>query len=305
MAWSTWAAVPSTVTACRRPTAPSPRTNRYNGKELNEDYGIGLHDYGARWYDAAIGRWTSVDMMADDLMQLDKSPYAYAWNNPVKLTDPDGNCPWCIGAVVGAALDYSIQVGVNLAEGKKLGDALTDVDKKSILISAAAGATGAGLLKNASKLADPKTRKAAEMAVDASVNIVAQAANKGEVDLRETGIAMGLGQAVRTPVKKAVQDGAAETTQQLNKKVDAAKNALNKVQNRNRAGLAPEKASANTSAQRQRLQSIQRNRAAHIRSTNTDAAAAGAVSSGAGQRFINSLLPNTGPTYKTYVEKRD
>jgi RHS repeat-associated protein len=125
---------------------------RYNGKELNEDYGIGLHDYGARWYDAAIGRFTTVDPLADDAMQIDKSPYQYAWNNPVYYTDPDGRCPWCIGAIVGAAVDYGAQVAGNLAEGKGLGDALTDVDGTSILASAGAGAVGGGLVSGAAKL---------------------------------------------------------------------------------------------------------------------------------------------------------
>ncbi|MEP7321742.1 MAG: DUF6443 domain-containing protein, partial [Saprospiraceae bacterium] len=63
----------------------------YNGKELNEDFGLGLYDYGARWYDAEIGRMTSVDAKADHPHQVNKSPYAYSWNNPVNLIDPDGN----------------------------------------------------------------------------------------------------------------------------------------------------------------------------------------------------------------------
>lgn len=37
----------------------------------------------------------SVDALADHPNQVDKSPYAYAWNNPISLTDPDGNCPNC------------------------------------------------------------------------------------------------------------------------------------------------------------------------------------------------------------------
>lgn len=36
-----------------------------------------------------------VDPLADDAMQIDKSPYQYVWNNPILLTDPDGRCPKC------------------------------------------------------------------------------------------------------------------------------------------------------------------------------------------------------------------
>ncbi|TXB59448.1 RHS repeat domain-containing protein [Phaeodactylibacter luteus] len=123
---------------------------RYNGKAW--DPASGLSDYGARWYDAGSGRWSGVDPLADDAMQIDKSPYQYAWNNPVYYTDPDGRCPWCIGAIVGAAVDYGAQVAGNLAEGKGLGDALTDVDGTSILVSAGAGAVGGGLVSGATKL---------------------------------------------------------------------------------------------------------------------------------------------------------
>ncbi len=58
------------------------------GKELNNDHGLGLYDYGARWYDAGIGRWTSVDPMADKRAWV--SPYNYVQNNPILRTDPSG-----------------------------------------------------------------------------------------------------------------------------------------------------------------------------------------------------------------------
>jgi RHS repeat-associated protein len=66
---------------------------QYNGKELNGDFGLNWSDYGARWYDASLGRWWSVDKLADAPEQVGFSPYNYTWNNPVNLTDPDGNSP--------------------------------------------------------------------------------------------------------------------------------------------------------------------------------------------------------------------
>ena len=62
---------------------------RYNGKELNEDLGLGWYDYGARWYDPATGRWMGVDALAEGY--LGWSPYNYVMGNPVIYIDPDGN----------------------------------------------------------------------------------------------------------------------------------------------------------------------------------------------------------------------
>ena len=62
---------------------------KYNGKELDAKKGLNWYDYGARHYDAALGRFTTNDRFAEKYHSM--SPYQYGANNPVKHIDVKGD----------------------------------------------------------------------------------------------------------------------------------------------------------------------------------------------------------------------
>ena len=61
---------------------------KYNGKELDSKKGLNWYDYGARHYDAALGRWHVADPMSE--LRIPNSGYSYVGNNPINKVDLDG-----------------------------------------------------------------------------------------------------------------------------------------------------------------------------------------------------------------------
>lgn len=62
----------------------------YNGKELQD--GLGQYDYGARFYDPVIGRFTTIDRFAEKYSSM--TGYQYGALNPISNIDINGDSVW-------------------------------------------------------------------------------------------------------------------------------------------------------------------------------------------------------------------
>ena len=119
--------------------------NELQQKEFVDGSGLDVYDFNSRTYNQQTGRFLQIDPTPEDGDQESLTPYQFSGNNPSTFNDPSGKCPWCLGAIIGAAVEYGTQVATNLAQGKSLGESLTDVKGGQILIAAGAGALSGGL----------------------------------------------------------------------------------------------------------------------------------------------------------------
>ncbi|MBT1697424.1 hypothetical protein KK083_11090 [Fulvivirgaceae bacterium PWU4] len=167
----------------------------FNGKELDEE--TGLYYYGARYYDPRSSVWESVDELAEDPEQSGKSPYAYGWNNPVTYNDPDGKCPNCVTAAIGAGLGALIggglELGMQLYKGEEVnwgkvggsalqgaitGGAAGFTGGASLVTTAAVAGTANAVGGAANRAIQGKGTTVKDVVVDATVGAVLGAGGK-------------------------------------------------------------------------------------------------------------------------------
>jgi RHS repeat-associated protein len=228
---------------------------KYNGKELQDELGLNMYDYGWRNYMPDVGRWTQIDPLFNDLKfahdneDVDPddheevymaiindleigggiyntdnlNPYGYGYNNPVSFDDPDGRCPACWGALIGAGVDIALQMTSNAVQGKDL----TDINWKQVGVSAVAGAISGGIssiskIKNASAL----VKVGVEVATDIGVSVGSQVVNDGKVTLKKTIIDVTAEQVVGRGVGKVAEKRALNSAKgkQLQASVNKQKN---------------------------------------------------------------------------------
>jgi RHS repeat-associated protein len=97
-----------------------------------------------RDYDPTTGRYIQADPIG---LAGGASPYSYAMNNPLRYTDPTGECPWCVviigGMAVGAGTEIGTQAFSNWWNGRDVFNA-SCYDWGEVALAGGLGAFGGG-----------------------------------------------------------------------------------------------------------------------------------------------------------------
>ncbi len=136
-----------TTGACAaNPGVGAGQPRKFTGKERDAE--TGLDYFGARYYSSRIGRFTTVDpayLLQANLLDPQRwNKYAYARNNPLKYTDPDGRLIDIIADAGFIAYDL-IDIGVTRFTGGEVSATQQAALAADIAAAAIPFATGAGV----------------------------------------------------------------------------------------------------------------------------------------------------------------
>ena len=129
-------------------TGEADQPYKFGGKEFDAENGLDLYDFHARQMEPVLGRFTTMDPLAEKYYGM--SPYGYCAGNPLKFVDTDGKIiGTAIGALIGGikgaydAHKNGTDVWAGVAEGAVAG-AITGAAVD--LVVGATVATGGGAL---------------------------------------------------------------------------------------------------------------------------------------------------------------
>lgn len=162
---------------------------KYTGKEFDDE--TGLYYYGARYYSPGMGRFTSSDPTIFSKQRLfdpqQWNMFAYARNNPLKYTDPDGK-------------ELRLATGMSKADEQRVTKSLVEVYRKpggaqrieglarsDIKYTVGSGdlkGEGYGLTRAEGKI-DPETGKVDRSKTSVSITVDLQQKDKDQIDFEE------------------------------------------------------------------------------------------------------------------------
>ncbi len=205
---------------------------KFGSKDWQEELGLNVYDFEARFYDPATPHFWQMDPLAEEFFEW--SPYNYTFNSPVVFTDPDGKNP-ILGAAIGAFAEYASIVGSKmLFEHMNFSDANSDLTWRDGLdigiaagFGAATGAIDGGITKFASWLKSPTNQKIMirllEVGVSALESSLKQLYKDEDFDLKAIlsgALAeVGMGHLLKTNVLKEASEQASKNSDVASEKV--------------------------------------------------------------------------------------
>ncbi len=179
---------------------------KFNGKESQTVGGLGFLDYGARMYDAALGKWMTFDPMAEKNYAL--TPYQYCDNNPIIRIDPDGMLDDWYASASGALVWLDRQdkqvvlngetfsnIGTSVSVGQIDGSYINYYQNVPISISNVPVSASSRVLNNPALSAQLLNRRS-PLSLNSQVGLMQSVVNKGREDF------------IRHPITQGVINGA-------------------------------------------------------------------------------------------------